>query len=528
LPSVDRCYELIQLAFSFRASGTGQVLEKGQIIVRIAYGVTALLLFSGSAFALATGQTGGPVPAAGSVALAQSGIAPKGAPDSFADLVEQLQPAVVNIATKQRVEVVAGVNPFTGERVTQKDEQQSGGSGFIISADGFIVTNNHVVAGGPNGDAVDKVTVTLFGGKEYSARIIGRDPTSDVAVIKIEASGLPFVEMQSSQKNRVGDWVIAIGNPLGLSSSVTAGIISALQRNIGTGTSYDRFIQTDTAINPGNSGGPLFNLQGKVVGINNRLISPTGANIGVGFAIPAEEVLPVIESLKKGVRPERGYLGIGIRKLDEDTADALGLEKNRGEFVERVVPNEGADKAGLKQGDIVLKVNGRDVTPDETLSYIVANIKPGAKIPLDILREGKPMKLTATVGTRPTEEKLAQSSFDPDENKDFKGEDSGAVSKTLRDAFGISVIPIDPEIARELDMSADTKGLVIDIAGNGTAARAGLRRGDVIVSANYKAITSSDGLASAIAEAKKAGRGALLLGVKRRGTPTQYATVRID
>jgi serine protease Do len=496
--------------------------------VRIAYGVTALLLFSGSAFALATGQTGGPVPAAGSVALAQSGIAPKGAPDSFADLVEQLQPAVVNIATKQKVEVATSINPFTGERRPVTQEQQSGGSGFIISADGYIVTNNHVIAsGGPEGKAVDKVTVTLFGGKEYTAKIIGRDPTSDVALIKIDATNLPFVEMQSSQKSRVGDWVIAIGNPLGLSSSVTAGIVSALQRNIGAGA-YDRFIQTDTAINPGNSGGPLFNLQGKVIGINNRLISPTGANIGVGFAIPVEEIEPVIESLKKGAPPERGYLGIGIAPISEDTADALGLEKRKGEFVERVVPGEGADKAGLKQGDIVLRVNGRDVTPDSSLSYIVANIKPGTKIPIDILRETKPMRLTATVGTRPSEEKLAQGNFNPDEEKDFKGDTGGADAKAIREAFGFSALPIDPEIARQLGMPADSKGLVIDVAGNGTAGQAGLRRGDVIVSANYKPITTVSGLAVAINEAKKAGRGAMLLGVKRRGAPTQYATVRID
>jgi serine protease Do len=502
--------------------------REGPIIVRIAYGVTALLLFSGSAFALATGQAGGPVPVPGTVALAQSGMAPKGAPDSFADLVEQLQPAVVNIATKQKVEIVAGVNPFTGERVTQNQVQQSGGSGFVISADGYIVTNNHVVSGGPNGNAADKVTVTMSNGKEYTAKIIGRDPTSDIALLKIDASGLRYVEMDSSKNSRVGDWVIAIGNPLGLGSSVTAGIVSALQRNIGAGGAYDRFIQTDTAINPGNSGGPLFNLKGQVIGINNRLISPTGANIGVGFAIPVEEITAVVDSLKKGARPERGYLGLQIKPVDEDTADALGLTKNQGEFVDRTVPGEAADKAGLKQGDIVLKVDGKDVTPDQTLSYIVANIKPGTKIGLDILREGKPMKLTATVGTRPPEEKLAQSNFNPDENKDFEGNGDGPDAKALRDAFGFSVLPMDAEIARQLGMPADTKGIVVDVPGTGSAAQAGLRRGDVIASANYKPINTAAELSAIIAEAKKAGRGAILLGVKRRGAPTQYATVRID
>jgi len=496
--------------------------------VRYAYGVTALLLLSGSAFALSTGDPGPAAAMQGPVTIAQSGLAPRGAPNSFADLAAQLQPAVVNIATKQKVQVATSFNPFTGERRPVTQEQQSGGSGFFISADGLIVTNNHVVAGGPRGEAVDEVTVTLFDGREFKAEILGRDATSDLALLKVKVTGVPYVEMETSENNRVGDWVIAIGNPLGLGSTVTAGIISALQRNIGAGGAYDRFIQTDTAINPGNSGGPLFNLQGKVIGINNRLISPVGANIGVGFAIPAEEAIPVIDSLRKGVRPERGYLGIGIQPVGADMADALGIDKNKGEFVTRIVQGEAADKAGLKEGDIVLKVNGRDVTPDDTLSYIVANIKPGTKIPLDILREGKPMRITATVGTRPSEEKLAQSTFDPDENKDFDQQGDNADSKTIREALGVSVIALDPEIARQLGMGTDVKGVVVDIAGSGSAAQAGIRRGDVLVSVNYKPVTNSAQLAAAIAEAKKAGRNAVLLGVKRRGAPTQYATVRID
>lgn len=496
--------------------------------MRIAYGVTALLLFSGSAFALATGNAGGPVPVPGTVALAQSGMAPRGAPDSFADLVEQLQPAVVNIATKQKVEVVSGINPFTGERVTQNQEQQSGGSGFIISADGYIVTNNHVVSGGPNNNEVDKVTVTLFGGKEYAAKIIGRDPTSDVALLKIEASGLPFVEMESSQKNRVGDWVIAIGNPLGLNSSVTAGIISALQRNIGTGTAYDRFIQTDTAINPGNSGGPLFNLSGKVIGINNRLISPTGANIGVGFAIPAEEVVPVVDTLKKGIRPERGYLGIGVRQINERAADALGLPKNRGEEVTFVVAGQPGEKGGLKEGDIVLSVNGKELTPDQTLTFIVANTKPGTKIPMEILREGKKMAINATVGTRPPEEQIARSNFNPDEDKDFQGEASDADSKYLRESLGISVVPVDIQIARQLGLPDDTKGLIIDIPGTGSAAQAGLQRVDIVTKASYQSVGTVSEFVAAIKKAKAEGRSNIILGVRRRGGPVQNVAVGID
>lgn len=501
-------------------------LMRGMKSVRYAYAVTSALLVAGSTLALVNGN---PVTAQTSLPVsAQANLAPAGAPSSFADLVTQLQPAVVNIATKQKVQVATSFNPLTGERRPVTQEQASGGSGFLISADGYIVTNNHVVAGGPAGEAVDRVTVTLFDGKEYTAEIVGRDPSSDIALLKIKANALPFVAMADSTKSRVGDWVIAIGNPLGLSSTVTAGIISALQRNIGAGGAYDRFIQTDTAINPGNSGGPLFNLKGEVIGINNRLISPIGANIGVGFAIPAEEAAPVIESLKKGVRPERGYLGISITPVGEDLADALGLEKNRGEFVARVVAGEGAANAGLKEGDIVLKVDGRDVSPEATLSYIVANIKPGTKIPLDILREGKPMKLTATVGTRPPEEKLAQSNFNPEEDKDFQDTGETPDAKVVRDAIGISVIPLDAEIARQLGMGSDIKGVVIDVPGQGTGARAGLRRGDVIVSATYKPVTTPAALAAAIKEAKAAGRSAILLGVKRRGAATQYATVKID
>ena len=494
--------------------------------MRYAYAVTTALLMAGGTVALVNGN---PVTAqTGRAVSKQVNLAPRGAPSSFADLAARLQPAVVNIATRQKVQVATSFNPLTGERRPVTQDQASGGSGFLISSDGYIVTNNHVVAGGPAGEAVDRVTVTLFDGKEYEAEIVGRDPSSDVALLKIRATGLPFVKMGDSRKSRVGDWVIAIGNPLTLGSTVTAGIISALQRNIGAGGAYDRFIQTDTAINPGNSGGPLFNLKGEVVGINNRLISPVGANIGVGFAIPAEEAIPVVESLKKGVRPERGYLGISIQPVSEEVADALGLEKNRGEFVARVVSDEAADKAGLKEGDIVLRVNNREVTPEATLSYIVANIKPGTRIPLDILREGKPMKLTATVGARPPEEKLAQRNFNPEENKDFDKQVDTPDAKVIRDALGLSVIPLDAEIGRALGMPADIKGIVIDVPGTGTGAQVGLRRGDVIVSANYKPLSTAAALAAAVKDVKAAGRSAILLGVKRRGAATQYVAVRLE
>ena len=394
--------------------------------MRIAYSVTTALLLTGSVISLVTGN---PVTAQTAVAVSANGLPPGGAPISFADLAERLQPAVVNISTKQKVPVAVRTNPFTGERLPIEREQASGGSGFLISADGYIVTNNHVIASGPQFDKeVDSVTVKLFNGKEYDAVIVGRDPSSDVAVIKIKAVDLPFVAMGSSKNSRVGDWVVAIGNPLGLGSTVTAGIVSALQRNIGVGGAYDRFIQTDTAINPGNSGGPLFNLKGEVVGINNRLIGPNGANIGVGFAIPAEEAKAVVETLRNGEKVQRGYLGIGIRPVAETDAEALGIRKNYGEVVGSVVAGQAGDKAGLKEDDIVLKVNGIEVTPESTLSYIVANTKPGTKIPVEILREGQAKTITATIGTRPPENEIAQSNFNPEEEKDFEGDAKGDAS----------------------------------------------------------------------------------------------------
>lgn len=498
--------------------------------MRYVYAATAALLLSGSAYALTTGNTspaesGMPV----SATLAQAGMAPPGAPATFADLAAKLQPAVVNIATKQKIQVATSFNPFTGERKPITQDQQSGGSGFLISSDGYIVTNNHVISGGPQGTAADTITVTLFDGAEYKATLVGRDASSDIALLKISASGLPFVAMGDSKKSRVGDWVVAIGNPLGLGNTVTAGVISALQRNIGAGGAYDRFIQTDTAINPGNSGGPLFNLKGEVIGINNRLISPVGANIGVGFAIPAEEAAPVVEALRKGQRPERGFIGVGMRGgVDQETAEALGLAKNRGEVIGSLVAGQAAAKAGLKEEDIVLKVNGKDVTPEQTLSYLVANVKPGTRIPIEILREGKPMTVQVTVGSRPSDEELTQSNFNPDEDKNFGKEEVSGDEKLVRDALGLSLVPLDPAIAAQLRVGSDVKGLVVDILGDGSAAQKGVQRGDIFVTANYQQITTVQDLAKVIRDAKAAGRNFVRFGIKRGPAAVAAVTISIE
>src|SRR5215218_3109260 len=384
--------------------------------VRYAYGVATALLLGGTAFSLATGSAGAQV-----AQNAPTAMAPGGALISFADLSARLQPAVVNISTRQRVPVRAQADPMEEffRRFGFPDGQQPGqgggagprtretgslGSGFIISADGYIVTNNHLIQSASGNGTVDQVTVTLTNRREFPARIVGRDETSDLAVLKIEGRNLPYVNWGDSTKARVGDWIVAIGNPYGLGGTVTAGIISALHRGITGVGAYDRYIQTDAAINMGNSGGPMFDLNGNVIGINSALISPTGASVGIGLAIPAEAAKPVIDSLRRGQRPARGYLGVGLQPLEQSIADSLGLPKDRGEIVRTVVPEGPAAKGGLQQGDVIVRVNGQPVTPDQTVSYLVANAAVNSRIPLEIIRGGKRATVYVVVGQRPTEE----------------------------------------------------------------------------------------------------------------------------
>lgn len=496
--------------------------------MRYVYGITSALLVGGAALALTTqSPVGAQVAQSDTSEMAR--VAPRaGAPASFADMVELLQPAVVNISTKQEVTLGVRLNPFAGTREPITQEQQGGGSGFLISADGFIVTNNHVISGGPRGEAVSEVTVILTNRQEYNAKIIGRDPASDLALLKIEATGLPFVKFADSASTRVGDWVVAIGNPLGLGSTVTAGIISAVQRNLGQGGAYDRYIQTDTAINRGNSGGPLFDLQGNVVGINNMLISPVGANIGVNFAIPADAAIPVIDALRAGERPQRGYLGIGIAPVSDDMAAALGLPKNRGEIVQRVEDGGAAARAGLRRGDVVTKVADQEVTPQQTLSYIVSNTKPGTRIPIDIIRDGKAARVTAVVAERPPEEELAGKAFDPEAEENLPGDATGASEKVLQDRLGMAVQPLTPAIANSIGVEASSKGVVIvAVAGNSDAGRKGLRRGDVILTANRQPVTTGDALAAVVNEARRANRDAVALEILRRGQQPAYIAIRL-
>jgi serine protease Do len=512
--------------------------------VRYAYGLTGALLLGGAAASLTTGYVAG-AQVAQNDATSMSRVVPRaGAPESFADLTQQLQPAVVNISTRQRVEVPTN-NPFAGTpfeglfnqrrgqspQQPQTREAQSLGSGFLISADGYIVTNNHVVS--PTGrGTVEEITVTTPDGTEYPAKLVGNDAASDLAVLKISRSQpFPFVKFGDSKDARVGDWVVAIGNPFGLGGTVTSGIVSAVLRNVGQGGAYDRYIQTDAAINRGNSGGPLFDMQGNVIGINNAIFSPTGGSVGIGFAIPAEIAAPIVAQLRRGEEITRGYLGVGLDLVTEDLAEALGLPPKRGEIIQSVQPGQPADKAGIRPGDIVLSVDGKDVSPSQTLSYLVANAPPGRAIPIVLFRSGERRTVIATVGKRPSEEALRQQQmFNGEDNAPGGqgGVDSGVSSGAVQERLGLAVVAITPQIADQLGVPIDTRGVAIAAVDPGSdAERKGLQRGDIVLTANYRAVTSFGSLESAINAAQSESRSAVLLLIKRRGLAARYIAVRL-
>ena len=522
--------------------------EKDTCPVRYAYGFTGALLIGGAALSLTTGFPAGAQVAQNDESKIGAIVPRVGAPASFSDLVQQLQPAVVNISTRQKVKVDAGGNPFAGTPFEglfgapqgggqpETREAQSLGSGFIVSADGYVVTNNHVITAEGKGE-VESISVTLPDGTELPAKLIGKDAASDLAVLKIGAGRpLPFVKFGESSKARVGDWVLAIGNPFGLGGTVTAGIISAVYRNTGSGGAYDRYLQTDAAINRGNSGGPMFDMKGQVIGINNAIFSPNGGSIGIGFAIPSETAAPIVQRLMKGESIDRGYLGVRIQPLSDDMADSLGIPHHRGEFVQAVEPGKGAANAGILPGDVVLKVNGAEVTPERSLSFLVANTAPGTRIPIDLIRNGQRMTVSATVGKRPSEEQLAQDSFDQgqQDGDDDNGGDDSAPAPGKPDVsvawtgLGVHVLPMTVQRAHQLGVAENTKGVVItNVDDSSDAGAKGLQRGDIILSAGYKPVATVADLNAAIKAAKDTNRPAVLLEVQRRGQPAIYVGIRL-
>lgn len=510
--------------------------------MRYVYGITAALLLGGTAATLTFNPVGAQTAQnePGAIAAATPRA---GAPMSFADLAARLQPAVVNISTRQSIEVnrtpalPPGLEEFFrrfGGRVPEGggDEtitQRGGslGSGFIISPDGYIVTNNHVISPARDGATVDSITVTLTDRKEYEAELVGRDTASDLAVLKIKANNLPFVKFGDSTQTRVGDWVVAIGNPFGLGGTVTAGIVSALHRNIGAGA-YDRYIQTDASINTGNSGGPMFDVNGNVIGINTALISPSGGNVGIGFAIPAEQARPVIESLRRGQRVQRGYIGVSLQPLDESVAAALGIPKDRGELIRSVTPGSAAARAGIQQGDVIIGINGREVTPDQTLSWLVAQSPVGTRIPIELIRNGKRQRVTVTVAERPTDEELAKiAGVAETEVTETPVEEQSTSQRSARQSLGVTVQTLTPDIARSLRLNDTTiRGVVIaSIDAASDAAAKGLRTGDIILSINQRATRTPEEAAAAVEAVRSSGRDTVLLLIRRGNTPPIYVGV---
>ena len=411
------------------------------------------------------------------------------------------------------------------------------GSGFIISPDGYIVTNNHVVAPARPDAVVEQITVTLSDRTEYEAEVVGRDAASDIAVLKVNPRGaLPFVRFGDSTRARVGDWVVAIGNPFGLGGTVTAGIISAVHRNINAGL-YDRYIQTDASINSGNSGGPMFDIDGNVIGINTALISPTGGNVGIGFAIPAEQVSPIVDQLRRGQRVQRGYIGVALQNIDESLATALNIERNRGELIRSVTPGGPAERAGIRQGDVVVSVAGQPVTPDQTLAYLVSRQAIGARIPMELIRNGQRSTVQVAIASRPTDEELARLNGTDDNDDANDGGDGAkpvetetAGQRATQSALGLALQTLTPALRQQLRITdATVRGLVVGtVDPNSDAGQKGIQPGDVIMSIDRAAVATPEAAASAIETARRARRGTVLLLVKRGNGPPAFVGVELS
>lgn len=407
-----------------------------------------------------------------SLCLVVSSVQAAPLPD-FSELIEKASPAVVKITavtkakqTRQLRQIPHGqlqdipeiFRELLEQRQMPQREHGAIGSGFIISADGYVLTNNHVI------NDADEIKVVLTDEREFDAKLIGTDERTDIALLKIDAKNLPQLTLAKNEKLKVGQWVVAIGSPFGLDYSASAGIVSAIGRNIPSDRGYVQFIQTDVAINPGNSGGPLFNMDGEVVGINSQIYTPSGGSVGLSFAIPSSVAIDVVRQLKDKGRVERGWLGVVIGSVDKDLASAYGLDKAQGAIVSEVSPKGPADKAGVKVGDLIVRFNGQDVHSQADLPRIVGQIAPGTKVTFDVIRKGKRETLTGTLEKLKDESAVA----DKPNNSDSK--------PTKTDALGLTVAPAE---------GAEKGVQVMSVEPDSAAQRAGLQRGDVITQLDF-------------------------------------------
>lgn len=448
----------------------------------------------------------------------------------FADLAERLLPSVVNISTSQKVEerVTPPTLPqmpegspfeeFFEEFMDRRNQQlpqtppSSLGSGFIIDADkGYLVTNNHVIA-----DA-DEVKITLHDDTVIPVEIVGRDEKTDLAVLKIKPEDMPkdgklkAVKFGDSDEMRVGDWIVAIGNPFGLGGTVTAGIISARQRDINSGP-YDDYLQTDASINRGNSGGPMFNTEGDVIGVNTAIYSPSGGSVGIGFAIPSNMAEPVINQLIKYGRTRRGWLGIRIQNVTEEIAESLGLEKDMGALVASVTEDGPAEKAGIKAGDVVISFDGKSIDTMRELPRIVADTEIDSTVPVEVWRNDKKLTLQATVG----ELEKAEEAGLLDNDTAVTGEGDARGYKL--DKLGMSAATLTDRLRAEFGIGAGVEGVVITHIESGSdAMQKGLKPGDVILEVNQNQVTTPSSVNSFVENARRSGRSSVLLLVNRSG-----------
>ena len=444
-----------------------------------------------------------------------------GMPSSFADLVQSVEPAVVNISTTgQRVPSQAFSMPrfqfppgspfedFFKRNVPQGPDrgptQQALGSGFVIDSEGYVVTNHHVI------DGADKITVILNDGTRYPAELKGADPKTDLALLKIDPEQpLSYVSFGDSDQARVGDWVIAIGNPFGLGGSVTTGIVSARGRDIHAGP-FDDFLQIDAPINRGNSGGPVFDTEGKVIGINTAIYSPNGGSVGIGFAIPANLAEPVIHQLRNHGQVERGWLGVQIQDVTEEIADSLGLEEHKGALVASVVPNSPADKADIRPGDVILRFNGQDVERMKDLPRIVAAVPAQDQVKVSIWRSGKTRNYKVTIASMPAD-----------------GDKLAANIDNSPARLGLSLASLTPEHQRHYHLDRDAHGvLIVAVEPDSPAARKGLRPGDLIVQVGQQPVDEPSQVIDEVKRTAAEDRNTVLLLIDRRGAE-QFVAVKI-
>lgn len=449
-------------------------------------------------------------------------------PGSFADLADKLLPAVVNVSTTQTVQGRSGpefpqlppgspfeefFKEFFDRNMPQQQRKATSlGSGFIIDPAGYVVTNNHVIQ-----DA-EEITVILQDDTRLPAEVVGYDPKTDIAVLKVKSERpLPALTFGDSDALRVGDWVLAIGNPFGLGGTVTAGIISARGRDINTGP-YDDFLQTDASINRGNSGGPMFNLDGEVVGINTAIFSPSGGSIGIGFAIPSTMAVPVVKQLIETGTVKRGWLGVHIQTVTDEIAETLGLEEAKGALVASVIKDGPAEAAEIKAGDVILEFDGKDVTLMRRLPRIVAETPVGSTVDVVLWRDNRRMSVKVTVGELEAGEAQMVA----------RGEGgSGSGSEQKIAPLGLTVAALDDALRQRFDLSADAKGVVVvAVDDGGPAAEKGIRPGDLVVEVSQEDATSPGKVAELVESARQSGRKSVLLLIEGQGR-LRFEAVRI-